>query len=511
MMRICLFGWCLSLFLCHVIAAADRNVVAAAAASITKDELRVFVDTLADDTFEGREVGSRGGRAAGNYLMKAFEQRGAQPAGEGGTYIQNFNGTARNILGLVEGSDPRLKEEVIVLGAHYDHVGYGRSNNSFGPLGYIHNGADDNASGVASLLEVMDAVQRLPNAPRRSLLFACWDGEEGGLHGSRYWVSRPTVPLSRVVMAINTDMIGRMRNGQLEVFGTRSAPGLRRLVCEANEGGAGTLAFDWRLKADSDHWPFFERRIPYVMFHTGLHSDYHRPSDDAHLINHDGLQIASQTIFSTLVHLAEADALPGFREAARQDAVSSPAALEQPVSPQAPRYGMPFRVEEGDPPRVFVTEVQAGSPAERGGLVAGDRLLEFQGRQITDAARLRLDLLAARGETTFLVKREDVETPLLLKVTPRGEPVRVGITWRLDEGEPGTAIVTQVIYGSAAHAAGVQLADRIYGVGGRSFRTQDELISLLTSASSPLELVCERGGRIRRVVLMLADAESSAE
>src|SRR5436190_1123265 len=82
-----------------------------------------------------------------------------------------------------------------VLGAHYDHVGYGTARNSYGPTGYIHNGADDNASGVAGLLEVLDAVKRLPQPPRRSLLFAFWDSEEGGLHGSRTWVSRPTVPL----------------------------------------------------------------------------------------------------------------------------------------------------------------------------------------------------------------------------------------------------------------------------------------------------------------------------
>ena len=491
--------------------AADRNVLAAAAASITKDELRVFVDTLADDTFEGREVGSRGGRAAGNYLLKAFEQRGAKPAGDGGTYIQSFNGTARNILGMVEGSDPALKEQVIVLGAHYDHVGYGRSTNSFGPLGYIHNGADDNASGVAALLEVMDALQKLPGPPRRSILFACWDGEEGGLHGSRYWTSRPTISLSRVALAINVDMVGRMKNGQLEIYGTRTAPGLRRLVSEANGLGATALEFDWRIKADSDHWPFYERSIPFVMFHTGLHGDYHRPSDDAHLINHDGLQTTAQLIFSTVMHFAETDELPRFRDVARLDAGSSPRSLEQPVTPQAPRYGMPFRVEAGSPPRVFVTEVNPGSPADRGGLKAGDRLLEFQGAPITDDSRLRLELLAARGQTTFLVERPGTETPLLLKVTPRGEPVRVGITWRLDDGEPGTAIVTQVIYGSAAHVAGINLADRVYSVGGQLFRTQEDFIRLLTSAVSPLEMVVERDGRLRRATLLLADESQAAE
>jgi hypothetical protein len=492
-------------------AAADLNAVAAAAESITPDELKVFVDTLSDDTFEGREAGSRGGRAAGNYLLKALEQRGALPAGEGGTYFQPFYSASRNVLGLVEGSDPKLKNELIVVGAHYDHVGYGRASNSYGPLGYIHNGADDNASGVAGLLEVLDAVQRLPEKPRRSILFAFWDGEEGGLHGSRYWVSRPTLPLSRVVMAINVDMIGRMRNSQIEILGTRTAAGLRRIVSEGNGAGSATLDFDWKIKSDSDHWPFYERRIPFVMFHTGLHGDYHRPSDDAHRINHDGLAVTSKLIFSVLMNVTEADRLPSFRDAARQDAGSTPAALEQPDRPQPPRFGIPLRVEPGNPPAIFVTALIAGAPAERSGLKPGDQLLEFQGEPIHDETQLRKDMLAASGETTFLVKRPGSETPLLIKVRPSGEPVRVGIAWRGDEGEPGTLIVSQVIYGSPAHAAGVKVGDRIYSIGGQPFRSQDEFVARLDAATSPLELLLERHGRLRTATLTLVENQPAAE
>ena len=139
-----------------------------------------------------------------------------------------------------------------MLGAHYDHVGYGRSNNSFGPVGYIHNGADDNASGVAGLLEVLDALRTLPVAPKRSILLACWDGEEAGLLGSRHWVGRPTIPLSRVAFDINIDMIGRMANGRMEIYGVRTAKGLRRLVSEANGPGPATIDFDFKLKSDWD-------------------------------------------------------------------------------------------------------------------------------------------------------------------------------------------------------------------------------------------------------------------
>src|SRR5947208_11154718 len=152
--------------ICSSAQAADRAALATAAASITKDELKTYVDVLADDTLEGRETGSRGARAAANYVFKAFEKLGAAPAGDGGTYFQSFNASSRNVLSIVEGSDPRLKDQTIVIGAHYDHVGYGSSRNSYGPIGYIHNGADDNASGVAGLLEVLDAVKHLSEAPR---------------------------------------------------------------------------------------------------------------------------------------------------------------------------------------------------------------------------------------------------------------------------------------------------------------------------------------------------------
>jgi hypothetical protein len=414
-------------------------------------------------------------------------------------------------LGLVEGGDPRLKEQYIVIGAHYDHVGYGTARNSYGPTGYIHNGADDNASGVAGLLEVLDAVKRLPQAPRRSILFAFWDSEEGGLHGSRHWVSRPTVPLARVVLDINLDMIGRMKNNRLELLGSRTAPGLRRMVSEANGAGSTTVDFDWKIKPDSDHWPFYERRIPYLMFHTGLHSDYHRPSDDAHLVNQEGLAVIARMVFEFAVRLADEEQAPVFREAARTESGSSPASLEQPISTQPPRFGLPFRVDAGEEPKFIVTALTAGLPAEKSGIRAGDRLLEFQGERIRDDARFRLQMLAAAGETTLLVQRPGTETPLLFKVTPVGDPIRVGIAWRLDDGEPGTAVVTQVIYGSAAQAAGVKLADRVYKIGGRPFKTQDELIQLLTTATAPLEIVLERDGRLRTAMLNLLEEPPAAE
>jgi len=120
-------------------------------------------------------------------------------------------------------------------------------------------------------------------------------------------------------------------------------------------------------------------------------------------------------------------------------------------------------------------------------------------------------MLASSGETTLLVERPGTETPLLFKVTPAGDPIRIGVTWRLDDGEPGTVIVNQVIYGSAAHAAGLKVADRIYSVAGQQFTSQDHFISLLTAATNPLELLIERDGRLHTATLHLLQEAPAAE
>jgi S1-C subfamily serine protease len=300
-----------------------------------------------------------------------------------------------------------------------------------------------------------------------------------------------------------------MKNSTLEVLGSRTAYGLRQLASEANVEAQATLDFDWKLKPDSDHWPFYERRIPYLMFHTGLHEDYHRPSDDAHRINHSGLATSTRLILFLLAALDNADELPTFRDAVRREPRSA-SSLEQPVAAFPSRYGIPFRVEPGDPAKIILTGVASGSAAERGGLKAGDHILEFQGRRIAGDKQFRQALLAASGETTFLVQRPGSSLPQLLKVRPTGEPIRVGVSWRTDEAEPGTVILTHVTFGSAAHQAGLQVRDRVHAVGGQRFKNQDEFSNLLTTVKSPLELRVERSGKVQTFVLNVLDDPSPA-
>lgn len=489
--------------------AVEAAALAKAMESVTTGELRRHAEFLADDTLEGREAGSRGGQAAATYLTKEFTQQGLVPAGENRSYFQGFNGSCRNILGMIEGSDPQLKEQVILLGAHYDHVGYGRKGNSYGPVGYIHNGADDNASGVSGLLEIVDAVKRLSTPPKRSILFVLWDGEEAGLIGSRHWTSRPTVPLSRIALCLNIDMIGRLKNQRIEVYGTRTLAGSRRLLSETNAAADLSLDFNWNVKADSDHHPFFAQGIPFLMLHTGLHENYHRPSDDANLLNLEGMQQVTRVTLQTLLRYADGDEVGKFREASRQETEWHHQQMDQPQEAQQPRFGLPWQRATGNELRIVLLQPTPGSPAEAAGLRAGDRLVRYDGAAVTDENLLRLQLLAAAGKKSFTIERDGEKEPLEITITPRGGPIRVGISWREDPAEPGSVILTQVIPGSAAALAGLAARDRIYSLVGQRFASGDELSKLISTAPSPMEVIMERGGRLRLVKVVTLPVEKA--
>ena len=242
----------------------------------------------------------------------------------------------------------------------------------------------------------------LPEAPRRSILFAFWDGEEKGLLGSKHWTAFPTVPLKQVVLAFNADMIGRLRNNRVEVYGSRSAAGLHQLIARNNADFGLQLDFMWHVNPDSDHYSFFEQNIPFVMLHTGLHDNYHRPSDDAELVDRQGMQAVSQLMFRVAYELAEADETPQFRSAARYETIAARAEFERSAPPAPPRLGISWgSSSNGD--GLTITRVVSGSVADRAGLQVGDRLLRFDGRQITDGEQLQLVILAAGNSTQLVV------------------------------------------------------------------------------------------------------------
>jgi hypothetical protein len=487
--------------------AADAASRAAALMSITTDEVKRHVDALADDTFEGREAGSRGGRAAATYIVRLLRGFGLHGAGPKDSFYQNFR-NYHNILTLVEGRDPELKDQVVLISAHYDHVGYGSALNSFGPIGKIHNGADDNASGVAALLEVAEAVSKLPEPPRRSILIAFWDGEEKGLLGSEYWVTHPTISLSRIRLMINADMVGRLRDSKVEVFGTRTSTGLRKLVSRQNEVPQLTIDFNWQMKPDSDHHSFFQRNVPIVMMHTGMHNDYHRPSDDADKINTAGLKQIAQLMFGVLVELADAPTLGEFRTRSRQESRSDQQRSEVAAVPPPGRLGLRW---DGDlaakTGEIVVASVAHGSAAERAGLRRGDKVLAFDGREARGASAFVLNVLSATSPVSAKIERPGSPQPIELTLQLAGQPTRLGVSWRTDETEPGAVIINRVTPGSAAALAGLQPNDRIYRVNGQDFQDAEALRTLVTTGDGPLTLETERAGRIRQVEIPTLDEQ----
>ncbi len=409
------------LCLCSLVsqAAETHRSYLAALESITTDDLRQHVEYLADDELEGREAGRRGGRTAGDYLGRQFGQCHLHGAGVDGGFFQPFEPNCRNVLGLLEGSDPVLKEQLIIVTAHYDHVGYGTKRNSRGPVGCIHNGADDNASGASALIELVEAFDLLPEPPKRSIMFASFDAEEKGMLGAKYWIAHPTVTLSRVSVVVNMDMIGRLRDDRLILFGTRSGYGLRRLISRQNEEVGLSLDFPWTLKANADHYVFFNQKIPVLMLHTGTHNDYHTPRDDAELINCPGMNRVVRLAFRMVYELADRPEVPCFRQAA--------------------------------------------------------------GRE-TERTRRRL---------------------ATQKVTVDDKPLRLGIAWRLDDSEPGTIVLTHVVSSSPAARAGLRIGDRIYQIAGRDFADEDQFSRLAKTLPDPLELLVERDGQLRTLVLYI--------
>jgi C-terminal processing protease CtpA/Prc len=493
--------WLLCLMVMPAVAAETRSV-ARAMESITRTDLRTHVDVLADDTFEGREAGARGGHAAAGYLSKQLQQLELKAGGDRGSYYQAFDGNCRNILAVIEGSDPQLVQEVVAVGAHYDHVGYGTQRNSYGPWGYIHNGADDNASGVAALLEVAQALSQVPERPRRTILIAFWDGEEKGLLGSKHWVRSPTVPLSQIKCFLNVDMVGRLTNRRVEVYGSRSAAGLRQLMSSAN-GSALDLDFTWQMREDSDHWPFYNQSVPILMLHTGLHKDYHRPSDDAHLLNHEGLEEVSRLMFQTVLSLANADQLGKFRSESRRETEHVRKSIEQPAQAPPARLGMTWYREPADSGlKLRALSITRGSAAEQAGLRVGDVVTQINGTPIVDDAVFRQQVLAAAAPVSFTVERPG-EAPRTVAVKLHGAPIRIGLMTREDPAEPGVAMVTHVVYGSPAALGEVRVVDRIDAVNGQTFANLAEFSRLLDQAAGSLTLRLERRGCVREATLQL--------
>ena len=284
--------------------------------------------------------------------------------------------SARNVVGLLKGAGD-LAEEVLAIGAHFDHLGMGEvSSLAAKPGSEIHNGADDNASGTAGLVELAGALASRKDQPRRSVLFLAFSGEEQGLLGSRHYVNHPAIPLEKTVAMINMDMIGRMQGKRLIVGGTGSSPGWRDLLTRLNEDADFELKFREGGFGPSDHSSFYGRDIPVLFFFTGVHGDYHKPSDDYDKIEAVSTARVVEFIFRTADSIRGMDQRPAFRKTAGEPRESGRTGFRVTLG-IIPDYGEEV---EG----VRLTGVREGSPAAKCGLQSGDLIVGWSGKKITN-------------------------------------------------------------------------------------------------------------------------------
>lgn len=344
-----------------------------------------------------------------------------------------------NIVGILPGNDPKLKNEAIVIGAHYDHLGRGGEGSLAPREGEIHHGADDNASGTAGLIEL---ARRLTQGrkPRRTIVFIAFSGEEEGLIGSNYYVNHPVVPLANTVAMINMDMIGRLRNRNLSIGGVGTAAEWRTIIntnvftskdvaalnvpASADKSvkasgparldtSAGEADFNLALNEDgygpSDHSSFYAKQVPVLFFFTGSHNDYHKPTDTAEKINYEGEAKIISFVERIIREVDKSDKRPTYTVAKSES--------------QGRTTG--FRVYLGTIPNyadsndgLLLDGVRDASPASRAGLKAGDKIVKIAGRDVKNVYDYTQALSEMKGGEEYEIEIMRAGERLKLKIIP---------------------------------------------------------------------------------------------
>lgn len=368
------------------------------------------VQFLASDSLQGRATGTTTELQAADYLKQRMEQMGLQPMGNAGTYFQTFTfrderdphkeveyvsasdstTTGTNVIGYIDNQ----AEHTVVIGAHYDHLGYGGQGSLHRGQPEIHNGADDNASGVSVMLQLAERLN--DSIPGSNYLFMAFSGEELGLLGSNYFVKNPTIDLKKVNYMINLDMVGRLRpDSTLSISGTGTAKRWNQTL------NANNTDFNLVLKESgvgpSDHTSFYLQDIPVLHFFTGQHEDYHKPSDDSDKLNYEGMDRIASYIYDVV------EDLDGSPKLAFQKTKNE--------SEEVPRFKVGLGVIPDylyDGKGMRIDGISEGKPAQAAGLEKGDIVVQLGDSLVTDMmSYMRALSVFEKGQKTQVVVNRD--------------------------------------------------------------------------------------------------------
>jgi hypothetical protein len=395
------------------------------AAVADSSAIRSDIAYLASDALEGRLTGSPGNDSAAAFIARRYAYLRLKPSFPG--YLQKFVARSaaaahtgdttgmksQNVVAMLTGSDPVLRNRYIVVGAHFDHLGRSIQFATDPKAGNaIRNGADDNASGTAAVLQLARMLSIVK--PKHSVIFVNFTGEEEGLLGSQYFVDNSPVPLDSIVTMFNFDMVGRLRDNKLLVYGTGTATELPALVDSANlkivpalsiQGGGDGFG-------SSDHASFYAKNIPVLHFFTDNHDDYHAATDDVEKINAAGEARVVDLAFDMIKAVDARPTRLSFVRSARPSRMAASSTGSQVYLGSVPD------MSAGTVPGLKLTGVRAESPAEKGGLKAGDIIIEFGGAKVTDLQSYSDALYAHKPgdqvKVVFLRDGKQMETTITL-------------------------------------------------------------------------------------------------
>ena len=327
------------------------------------------------------------------------------------TNIEKVNSNTANVVGYLPGNDPKLKDEYIVVGAHFDHLGFGgEGSGSLQPeTTAIHHGADDNASGTAGMLEIAQYLSAYQKDLKRSYIFIAFTGEELGLLGSAHYAKSPSFPLDKTDAMLNMDMIGRLKDSALTVQGVGTSPIWKDLVNKENSDSTFKLKLGQDGFGSSDHATFNSKDIPVLFFFTGLHSDYHKPADTWNKINYDGEKLVADYAVRIIKDLDTLSEKPKFTKVEMT-----------PTQREGAQRG--YRVSFGimpdfgeDAQGLKISGTRANSPAEKAGLKNGDIIIKFGGKDVKNIYDLtyllgehkpgdEVEVVVIRGQEKIMTK-----------------------------------------------------------------------------------------------------------